>query len=217
MDAATLERAAEPFFTTKPMGRGTGLGLAMAREFARGSEGDMLIESTPGGGTTVALWLPLARAALVELPSAASRHARPAAILLVDDEPVVREVLAAHLEDAGHVVTQASDAEAALRLGEAGERFDLLITDLAMPGMDGISLIAAMRHRQANLRALLVTGFAGDAVTLAFEEAGGHLLRKPVTSAALNERVAVMLNAIAPGDSMLLNAESRRALSASED
>jgi CheY-like chemotaxis protein len=204
MDAATLARASEPFFTTKPLGQGTGLGLAMARGFAQASAGRLAITSAPGNGTTVAIWLPAPATAPCGLPAPAEeRRARPQGsprILLVDDESVVREVLAGELEDAGFEVTQAADGQAALDLLHGGRCFDMLVTDLAMPGLDGVGLIKEAQRRHPRLPAILVTGFAGDAATLAVGGAvSGRfvLMRKPVTGSELADQAASMLEAAA--------------------
>src|SRR3712207_3520596 len=106
MDQATLARAAEPFFTTKPLGKGTGLGLAMARGFAEQSGGALSIESSPGRGTTIRLWLPVAAANALSSPSLVTtnrpgRQGGRARVLLVDDEALVREITTEGLEAAG--------------------------------------------------------------------------------------------------------------------
>jgi len=202
MDEATLARASEPFFTTKPLGQGTGLGLAMARTFAQASGGRLDISSAAGQGTTVSIWLPVLPAATREPQGpAAVRRARAVnspRILLADDETVVREVLAGQLEDAGFEVTQAMDGRAALELLDSGHCFDVLITDLAMPGLDGVSLIREAQRRHPGLPAILVTGFAGDAATLAVGAAvAGRfvLVRKPVSGGELADQAAALLEA----------------------
>ncbi len=209
MDAQTLARATEPFFTTKPLGRGTGLGLAMAQGFAEGSGGALRIASDPGRGTQVSLWLPIAAgpaasaaepAARDETAPATARCARPCRVLLVDDEPVVREVLAGQLADEGFEVAEAADGAAALALIERGGPFDLLVTDLAMPGQDGVALIREAQWRRPGLPAILLTGYAGEAAALAVGSAldGGSggafaLLRKPITGARLADQAAALL------------------------
>ncbi|MGG5821451.1 ATP-binding protein [Falsiroseomonas sp. HW251] len=204
MDEATLRRAAEPFFTTKPLGQGTGLGLAMARSFAQASGGRLDVASTPGRGTTVTIWLPI----VVEAPrpqtdSLAHRALRRGSddrtprLLLVDDEPMVREVLAAELQDAGYEVAQAADGVAALALLDGERCFDLLVSDLAMPGMDGVSVIREAQRRHPCLPAILLTGYAGDAATLAVSGAlGGRfmLLRKPISGAELADHAAALMD-----------------------
>jgi signal transduction histidine kinase/ActR/RegA family two-component response regulator len=207
MDTETLARASEPFFTTKPLGQGTGLGLAIARGFAEGSGGALAIVSDPGRGTKVSLWLPVAgevaramqRAPQEEGTPKAVRCCRRVRVLLVDDEPVVREVLAAQLADGGYGVAEAADGAAALALLDRGEPFELLVSDLAMPGLDGVALIREARRRRPGLPAILLTGYAGDAAALAvggaLEQSGAFaLLRKPVTGAELADQVAALLS-----------------------
>lgn len=203
MDAATLARAAEPFFTTKPLGKGTGLGLAMARGFAEQSGGALAIESSPGRGTTVRLWMPVAAADARSSPGpvtirGAGQRGGHARVLLVDDEALVREITTEGLEAAGCAVLAVGSAAEAIEFLESGQAVDLLITDLSMPGMDGIALIREAQRRRPGLRAILLTGFATDAAELAI---GGtirstfSLLRKPIEPAALAERAAVLLDA----------------------
>ncbi|WP_141563110.1 hybrid sensor histidine kinase/response regulator [Teichococcus rhizosphaerae] len=204
MDAGTLARATEPFFTTKEPGKGTGLGLAMARGFAEQSGGGLHIASAPGQGTTVTLWLPVADAGAA--PAERAEGAAPPAaerrrILLVDDYDLMREMLAENLSDAGYEVVQAEDGVAALALVEAGETIDLLVSDLSMPGMNGVALIREAQRRRPGLPAILLTGFAGDAAELRGGEAEGasfSLLRKPVIGPELARCVASLLKA-APG------------------
>ncbi len=207
MDAATLARVAEPFFTTKPIGQGTGLGLAMARGFVQQSGGAFAIDSAPGAGTTVTLWLPVATdaAAAPVAPVAKPTRAWPLGIegdapvlLLVDDEPIVRAVLAAELAEHGFRVLQAEGAEAALGMLDAPEAASIavLVTDLSMPGMDGVQLIQQARRRHPGLRAILMTGYAGDAASLAVSGAisgSFTLLRKPVAGPDLADRAAMLL------------------------
>lgn len=197
-----LARAAEPFFTTKVQGKGTGLGLPMAKGFAEQSGGAMAIDSEPGRGTTVTLWFPVPEekeAQPVAIGSGGDEHrdhAR-ARILLVDDDPMVREIAAEQLEDEGYGILQAESARAALAMLDGGDKVDLLVSDLSMPGMDGLALIQEAQARQAGLPAILLTGFATDMVELA---AGGavskgtfSLLRKPVTAQNLRNRIETVL------------------------
>jgi signal transduction histidine kinase/ActR/RegA family two-component response regulator len=201
MDATRLARAAEPFFTTKPVGKGTGLGLAMARGFAQQSGGDLAIESAPGVGTKVTMWFPQPRDGIVGAGSVQNEGQLPepvrtSRVLLVDDDPLVREVLAGQLEDQGYRIIQASDGLAALAWLDKGEPIDLLITDFAMPGMNGLALLKAVRQRRNTLPALVLTGFADAAVQLAIDGAEGTitaLLRKPVRSDELTGSAASLL------------------------
>jgi len=192
MDARILSRATEPFFTTKPLGQGTGLGLSMARGFAEQSGGALTIESSPGMGARVSLYLP--RAAALERPP---RQSAPAAVsgprlLVVDDEPAIRLLLAANLQEFGYAVTEATDADAAVACLEGGLRPDLLVTDLTMPGRDGLQLIAAARALLPALPAILLTGHPGDAAPTS-GEGPFALLRKPVDASALARRIAELL------------------------
>ena len=189
MDAATLAHACDPFFTTKPHGAGTGLGLAMAVGFASQSGGTLGIESTPGEGTTVTLWLPAADpdGAAVAAPSqnAADAECAPhpatktTRVLVVDDEDMVRETLAQNLEFEGFGVLTAANGTEALSLLAAGEAVDAIVTDLSMPGMDGLALIRAAQARRPGLPAVLLTGYAGDDTALAASGGAFSLLRKP--------------------------------------
>lgn len=207
MDAATLAHAMEPFFTTKPKGKGTGLGLAMAKGFAEQSGGELTIDSQPRQGTTVRLWLPAIEAADgAEEPAQAADASRdsPAGcptghILLVDDEANLRDTLAICLREQGHVVLEAESGVAALAQLAAARRIDMLVTDLAMPGMDGLALLHAARQRLPGLPALLFTGFAGDASVTAFTDAARAgpfaVLRKPASPDAVIVQVGMLLAA----------------------
>jgi CheY-like chemotaxis protein len=200
MDADTLAHASEPFFTTKLTGQGTGLGLAMARGFAQQSGGDFLIESAQGLGTTVTLWFPEADQATVDTrPDPYALHSTASArVLVADDDPMVREVLAWQLIAQGYHVTQASDGLAALAELESGNIPDLLVTDFAMPGMNGLVLIQEARRHRNGLPALLLTGYADanivdDVLNMKLNRI--TLLRKPVSDSELMERAAALLRA----------------------
>ncbi len=197
MDAKTLARASEPFFTTKEVGRGTGLGLAMALNFAEGSGGAMRIESAPGMGTTVRLWLPGAsKAACLPVPRPMAPPRLCGRVLLVDDDGLVRATLAEHLRALGLDVATACDGPAGLRALAADTSIALLVSDLTMPGMNGVALIQAAQRARPGLPALLVTGHAGDmaALTLGRPITGPFaMLRKPVSAAGLLECIAALL------------------------
>jgi CheY-like chemotaxis protein len=216
MDVATLARATEPFFTTKPRGRGTGLGLAMVKGFAEQSGGALDMESAPEHGTVASLWLPQTEGATIAAMSGASEGdrgetaarptelslipARPVArVLLVDDETAVRAVLAEGLADCGFDVVEAENGAAALARLDAGGRFDLLITDLTMPRMDGLTLILEARVRVPALPALLVTGDASAAsasetlLDSATRSGPLKLLQKPIWLDDLTQQAALLL------------------------
>ncbi len=147
IEPATLPRVMEPFFTTKEQGKGTGLGLPMARGFAQQSGGALTIASDPGLGTVVALWLPLSGTEIMQPDhsrrTAVSSSGERPRLLVVEDEELVREVIAEQLIDRGYEVIEAEGGRRALALLDAGCLVDLIITDLSMPGMDGVSLIRA--------------------------------------------------------------------------
>jgi signal transduction histidine kinase len=202
MDATLLKRAVEPFFTTKGPGKGTGLGLSMARGFAEQSRGALALASEPGRGTKVTLWLPAAsadatRPASPEQGSGAVTSGRPR-VLLVDDEKVIRDVLTGELSDRGFQVIEAENGDAALALLEAGEAVELIVTDLTMPGINGVALIHAAQQRNQRLPAILLTGYAGDTANLTIgQRISGPviLLRKPISGAQLAEHATLMLEA----------------------
>jgi PAS domain S-box-containing protein len=199
MAPAVLARVTEPFFTTKPKGKGTGLGLAMARGFVEQSGGVLTLDSEEGRGTTVTLWLPLATEPAVGSPNLVSVPGR-LSLLLVDDDPAVRVLLAAMLTEQGHAVTAADGSAAGLAHALANERIDVLVTDLSMPGdMDGLALIGAVRERRPRLPVILITGHLGEAppAVLARASAGGPfaILRKPVSAEALRRQLATVMMA----------------------
>ena len=207
MSAATLARASEPFFTTKPAGVGTGLGLSIAKGFAEQSGGELSIESSTGKGTTVTLWLPEAGSASKSgataqqgdadtTDSGAAGPTAPATVLLVDDDELVRETTAAYLEDEGFRVLLAASGTEALALLDVTETVDVMVTDLSMPGMDGIALIRATQKRRPGLPALLLTGYAQEEAVLAVEGAVSRaysLLRKPVRGRELVNRIGALV------------------------
>jgi CheY-like chemotaxis protein len=194
MDATTLARAAEPFFTTKEVGKGTGLGLAMVHGLAAQSGGRLILRSEPGQGTTAELWIPAAQ----EKPQAKWKqgaaeaaptllHVAPLTILVVDDDALVLANTAAMLEDLGHTVLQAPSGHDALALLRAGHRVDLVMTDHAMPGMTGAQLASTLRSERPELPILLVSGYA-DMPADTPDQVGK--LNKPFDQAALAQAVS---------------------------
>ncbi|WP_205481337.1 ATP-binding protein [Sphingomonas arenae] len=193
MDEETLRRAHEPFFTTKDVGQGTGLGLSMVHGLAAQSGGAFQLRSKPGLGTTAFLWLPAVQdegvAPMVTLEAPAQAPC-DATILLVDDDARVRTAAAEELRELGYTVVEAGSAEQALGLVRDGGGFDVLITDQVMPGMTGTELVEEARKLQPDLPVLLVTGFTdldpGEDV---------RLLTKPFRHAELAAAVASLLPA----------------------
>jgi len=175
MDGETLQRAMEPFFTTKGIGQGTGLGLSMVHGLAAQAGGRFLLTSQLGRGTRAELLLPAARAAADPVstkPHAASTAQaieaaidprQPVRVLLVDDDPLVLESTAALLQDIGHRPTCANDALDALRrLREDPAAFDLVMTDQAMPQLSGAELLAEVQRLRPGLAAIVATGYVGN-------------------------------------------------------
>lgn len=164
MDAETARRAIEPFFSTKGVGKGTGLGLSMVHGLAAQLGGAMTIQSRRGVGTTVKLWLPIARME-VSQPEKAERTVEAAAAgtaLLVDDEDLVRASTADMLSDLGYHVVEAPSAEEALRLVDGGLAPDVVVTDHLMPGMTGTDLARALKARRPAPKLLVISGYAED-------------------------------------------------------
>jgi len=201
MSEEVKQRAFEPFFTTKEVGKGTGLGLSQIFGFARQSGGEVAIDSAVGVGTVVSLYLPRSWAAAAEVrmhpamnqpvrgePISAPSGAR---ILLVEDDPRVRSATVEALEDLDYQPVACSNAEEALAAFES-QVFDLVISDVIMPGMTGPELIRLLKRRFPDLGVLFVTGYVGEGE--GEDLVGYDLLRKPFTVNALAEAVATALH-----------------------
>ncbi len=162
MDAATLARATEPFFTTKGVGKGTGLGLSMVHGMMEQLGGRLRLASRAGAGTTVELVLPVAAGAAGADAAAepAARPSRPLRVMVVDDDMLVLANAVALLEDLGHHVVPASGPDEALRHLDGDAAIDIVVTDYAMPVMNGVDLAAAIAARRPGLPVLLATGYA---------------------------------------------------------
>ena len=200
MDEATRARAFEPFFTTKPLGQGTGLGLSQLYGFVQQSDGMVRLDSTPGQGTTMRLYLPRHEHAEGQEEPRARETApkgagRGETVLLIEDEAGVRAVAAEHLRDLGYVVLEAGDGPTALRLLHTGTRVDVLVTDVGLPGgMNGRHIADAAREHWPGLPALFITGYAGDALKSRLAP-GMEVIGKPFALDALAARVRAMLEA----------------------
>lgn len=183
MTPEVLSKAFEPFFTTKEVGKGTGLGLSMVYGFAKQSRGHVAIYSELGHGTVVTLYLPRAEQHVRErtvkqdifIPRGTER------VLVVEDEDQVRAIVAGQLSSLGYVVTEASDGEAALAKLNAGPAFDLLLTDVIMPGpVSGKALAGEVARTYPDMRVLFMSGYSDDAIsTLGVLNPGVSLLTKP--------------------------------------
>lgn len=198
MPDAVKERAVEPFFTTKEAGRGTGLGLSTVYGFARQSRGALTIDSAPGAGTTVALYIPQPLAAAEAGPQdAPASDAVPPGlqVLLVEDDAEVRKVVQAFLAALGCRIATAANAEQALAALGGGQPFDLLLTDIARgPGMRGTALAAEARARLPRLSVLLMSGFSSELLDADRDApADWDLLRKPFTRQELAQAIVRVL------------------------
>jgi PAS domain S-box-containing protein len=196
MDEETRRQAAEPFFSTKGIGRGTGLGLSMVHGLAAQLGGALELESEPGSGATIKIWLPVAdRKAATPLPlTDPVLGPGSGTVLLVDDEQLVRASTADMLTDLGYRVVEAQTAEDALRKLDEELHVDILITDHLMPGMTGVELARAVARRRPDLRVLLISGYAeAEGVGLEFVR-----LTKPFRQAEL----AKVLLELAAGPSL---------------
>jgi len=197
MPSEVVERALEPFFTTKGPGRGTGLGLSMAYGVASAAGGELKIDSEVGKGTTVTLLLPRIQNAVQEAEGAdaSAIPAKPtttADILLVDDDPEVRSAVADMLRVRGHRVTEAVDGPQALRELERTD-INLLLLDFAMPGMNGAEVAAQALALRPAVRLLFLTGYADSEAIDQAVDGRAEVLKKPVTATVLFEAIARML------------------------
>jgi PAS domain S-box-containing protein len=196
MDPDTLAKAVEPFFTTKGVGKGTGLGLPMVHGMAEQVHGRLLLDSVPGQGTTAEIWLPVAQdgTAITGTNATGDIQApahRSLTVLAVDDDALVLFNTVAMLEDMGHQVLEAMSGEAALEQLRAS-KVDLVITDQAMPHMTGAQLIDTIRTDWPGLPVILATGYAELPAGMAKDT---PRLAKPFTEADLAKIVADVLDA----------------------
>ena len=203
MSAAVLARAFDPFFTTKPVGKGTGLGLSMIYGFAKQSGGAATIQSKEGAGTTVNLLFPRATGASVSEP--ARRRASPKSssaktagqtVLLVDDEPEVRFVIARMLARVGYLTLEAADGRGALPHLEGAQPIDLMVTDYGLPGgMNGRQLAEAARVLRPGLKVLFITGLTEPSLMeAAAADPGMDVITKPFEMDALAAKVGEMVS-----------------------
>lgn len=192
-----LAKVTEPFFTTKPIGQGTGLGLSMVYGFANQSNGRLSIESTVGLGTSVSICLPEHGQVELEQPVALLEVStgQGQVILLVEDDESVRLINQEVLEELGYLVHPACNGEEALKIFNDLDRVDLLLTDVGLPGMNGRQLAEILQQFKPRLPVLFLTGYAQGAMGRAdFLGPGMELLTKPYTLEMLASRVASMLS-----------------------
>ena len=199
MSAETIERAFEPFYTTKPIGQGTGLGLSMIYGFARQSGGQVRIYSELGEGTTMCVYLPRhvgeANDAVSEDAVVGVKNATGQTVLIVDDEATIRHLVDEVLDEAGYTVIGAADGAAGIKVLQSGARVELLITDVGLPnGMNGRQVADAARSLRPGLKVLFITGYAENAaVGNGHLEPGMELLTKPFSMEALVAKVSEMM------------------------
>ena len=196
MTPEVVAKAFEPFFTTKPIGQGTGLGLSMIYGFVQQSGGQVRIHSEPGQGTTVCLYLPHHLGTLEDDEAPAELAPAPRArqgetVLVVDDEATVRMLVADILTELGYTVIEAEDGASALESLRSQTRFDLLVTDVGLPGgMNGRQVADAARALRPGLRVLFITGYAETAVLgHGHLEPGMQVMTKPFAMEALAGRI----------------------------
>jgi CheY-like chemotaxis protein len=195
MDPEVRAKVFEPFFTTKEVGKGSGLGLSQVLGFAKQSGGGVRIESTPGVGTSVRIFLPRADRRPQLEPAAATgdapETATGAVILVVDDDSAVRDVTAAMLRDLGYKVEEAESGESALRLIDDQRHIDLAVIDFAMPAMSGAELARHVRAQRPSLPVLFVTGFAERESLTGISDR--YIVSKPFLNGELAEKVRLAL------------------------
>ena len=197
MSAEVMERAIEPFFTTKPMGEGTGLGLSMVYGFARQSEGRLNILSVEGKGTTINLYLPRYQGQVQEDTSGPIADPQQSmtreTVLLVEDDPAIRELVPDVLEELGYLTLVASDGYEGLEILQNQTGIDLLITDIGLPGLNGRDLAAKALRINPTLKVLFITGY-DQSVTLqkSLHQPGVELITKPFTISGLAAKISSM-------------------------
>ena len=198
MDQATVSRIFEPFYTTKELGKGTGLGLATVYGIVQQSGGNILVYSEPGRGTTFKIYLPSAEHKLGVAQEAAAEEVLPKpegrTILLVEDDELMRKLARQMLEDNGYAVIEAKDGTSALAQLDGKRKVDLVLTDVVMPGMSGPDLALRIMESHPAMKVVYMSGYTGELL------AGNHgmkdgipLLEKPFTRAALLKTIHAAL------------------------
>ena len=200
MTPSVRSKAFDPFFTTKPIGQGTGLGLSMIYGFAQQSGGHVSLDSLPGQGTCVRLYLPRLQTLEPEQPMDETATPAPAAakgetVVVVEDDPAVRMLVLDLLKELGYRAHEAEDASSALPLLESDLRVDLLVTDVGLPGMNGRQLAEIARQHRPGLKVLFMTGYAQNAAERqGFLEDGMDMVAKPFSIEQLAGKIRTMLS-----------------------
>ena len=198
MSPEVVARAFEPFYTTKPIGQGTGLGLSMVYGFAQQSEGQVRIHSEVGKGTTINLYLPRSPGEATQSDAGQTQEPDRAGagqtVLVVDDEASVRMLIVDVLQELGYTALEAHDGQAGLKVLQSDLPIDLLVTDVGMPGMNGRQLADAGRVHRPGLKIMFVTGYAETAViSHGHLEQGMTVVTKPFALDALAGRIKGMI------------------------
>ncbi len=202
MSRETIEKAFEPFYTTKETGKGTGLGLSQVYGFMKQSGGHVKLYSEPGEGTTIKLYLPRHdQAELAEVtdePSGSDRG-RGETILVVEDDDGVRQYASEILRDLNYQILEARDAASALRLLDADKAFDLLLTDVVLPGKNGRELATEIEKRRPGVRIIFMTGYSRNAIVHHGRlDRGTELITKPLIEGVLARKIRQVLDGPAP-------------------
>ncbi len=193
-----LERVFEPFFTTKVAGQGTGLGLSQVYGFVKQSNGHIQIDSEPGEGTIVKIYLPrlLREIGEDQVPEKEVPPDSAQTILLVEDDHDVRAYVVEILRELHYRVLEAHDAESAVTIVDRNDvKVDLLLTDVVLPGMNGRQLAEALKVRQTGIKVLFMSGYSRD--TIVHEgrlDPGVELMQKPLTQDVLEEKIRAILD-----------------------
>ena len=198
MDEETLEKVFDPFFTTKPIGQGTGLGLSMVYGFAKQSNGQVRIHSIVGTGTTVSIFLPAADGPIDGAAAASSgivEEGHGQNVLLVEDDDSVRLLVRDVLEELGYRTFEAAEPNAASEMLRSGQHFDLMVSDVGLPGMNGRQLAEIARERHPDLPILFITGYAENAAIRAgFLGTNMAMITKPFQIDQLSAKISEMLS-----------------------
>jgi CheY-like chemotaxis protein len=198
MPPEVLQKAIDPFFTTKPVGEGTGLGLSVIYGFIKQSRGHLRIYSEESQGTTVKLYLPRAVQDAVDLKPVAveTPRGRGQTILVVEDDATVRSIISDALQDLGYNVLAASDARFAIPFLQSKNAIDLLISDVILPHVNGRKLAEMARTLRPRLKVLFVSGYSEEAMVRGdFIDAGTDMLSKPFALDTLGAKVHEMIEA----------------------
>ncbi|MGC1974012.1 MAG: ATP-binding protein [Pseudolabrys sp.] len=198
MSAETIDRAFEPFFTTKEAGKGTGLGLSQVYGFMKQSGGHVKIYSEPGEGTTIKLYLPRREGNELVISGADdlnSERGGGETILIVEDDDGVRQYASEILRDLNYQVIEAKDSATALRLLDADKKFDLLLTDVVLPGKNGRELANEVERRRPGTKIIFMTGYSRNAIVHHGRlDPGIELIPKPLTERVLARKIRQVLD-----------------------